>query len=89
VTSVFDSVRFRFDHRWAPTRMSAYLDGELGRRGRARMERHAELCPECHGVLQSLRSMLDKLQRLPRPGASAHGPDIAAAVRSRLREPSS
>ena len=53
------------------------------------MERHAELCPECHGVLQSLRSMLDKLQRLPRPGASAHGPDIAAAVRSRLREPSS
>lgn len=64
--------------------MSAYLDGELATRARARMERHTDECPECRGILYALRRMLGLLQRLP---ASAHeAPDIAAAVSRRLRE---
>lgn len=65
--------------------MSAYLDDELASRLRARMERHALDCPECRGVLETLRHLLRGLQRLPAPEGA--GPEIAAAVRRRLREP--
>jgi anti-sigma factor RsiW len=79
------SVRFRLDHRWAPTHMSAYVDDELGVRARVRLERHTGECPECRRVLSSLRGMLGLLKDLPRAGDD-HGPDIAAAVRRRLGE---
>ena len=85
MTVVFEQVRRRRDHRWAPGRMSAYIDGELASRGRARMERHTEECPECRGVLHSLRRMVALLQRVPAPRADATA--IAAAVRRRLHEP--
>jgi anti-sigma factor RsiW len=80
-------MRFARDHRWAPSNMSAYLDGELASRARARMERHTGECEECLGTLESLRRMLGLLRRLPPPGTSAKGPEIAAAVRRRMHEP--
>jgi anti-sigma factor RsiW len=80
-------MRFARDHRWAPSHMSAYLDGELAPRGRARMERHTAECEECLGTLDGLRRMLGMLSRLSPPGESAKGPEIAAAVRRRLHEP--
>ncbi|HZA79574.1 MAG TPA: zf-HC2 domain-containing protein [Acidimicrobiales bacterium] len=80
-------MRFARDHHWAPGHMSAYLDGELTSRGRARMERHSGRCEECRGTLESLRRMLGMLGRLPPPGTGAEGPEIAAAVRRRLHEP--
>jgi anti-sigma factor RsiW len=67
--------------------MSAYLDGELASRPRVRMERHTGECPECRGVLHGLRRMLGLLRELPRSSAAAEAPDIAAAVRARLRAP--
>ncbi len=78
--------RFLRDHRWAPDRMSAYLDGELPPNGRTRMESHVGHCADCRRLLAGLRATLNALQRLPAPsGADALG--IAAAVRVRMREP--
>jgi anti-sigma factor RsiW len=80
-------MRFARDHRWAPGHMSAYLEGELAWRARARMERHTGECEECLRTLESLRRMLRMLGRLPTPGTRAKGPEIAAAVRRRMQEP--
>lgn len=85
MATVAHHLRTRRDHRWAPNRMSAYLDDELAPGLRARMERHARECPECRAALKSLRRMLAGLQQLPATDAGV--PDIAAAVRRRLREP--
>jgi anti-sigma factor RsiW len=65
--------------------MSAYVDGDLASRARARLERHTGECAECRGVLHSLRRMLVRLHGLPTGGHRA--PDIARAVRQRLHEP--
>lgn len=86
MSSVIHSVRFRVDHRWAPAHMSSYLDDELSARLRTRMERHAEKCPACRGMLQSLRQMLGLLKELPPPGPRVSSSDIAVAVQRRMRE---
>jgi anti-sigma factor RsiW len=80
-------LRFRLDHRWAPGRMSAYLDAELGQSGRARMDRHTAECPQCRRLIASLRRMLSALHRLPAPAGGADGLDIASSVRLRLGGP--
>jgi anti-sigma factor RsiW len=66
--------------------MSAYLDGDLGAHGRARVERHASRCPECREVLQSVREMLDLLRAQPRARRPVPA-DLVIAVRARLAEP--
>jgi anti-sigma factor RsiW len=86
MSSVLHRARFTRDHRWAPGRMSAYLDGELGSRARDRLERHCAECPECRGVLHGLQRMLALLHGLPPASARRDAPDIAAAVRARLHE---
>jgi anti-sigma factor RsiW len=86
MSNVLHRARFKRDHRWAPRRMSAYLDGELASRSRGRIERHTGECAECRGVLHSLRRMLGLLQGLPQASAGRGAPDIAAAVRARLHE---
>jgi anti-sigma factor RsiW len=82
----FDRLRFERDHRWAPGRMSAYLDDELGPRARRRLEQHAGECVQCRRMLAGLRRTLGALQRLPAP-AGGDAEQIAASVRLRLREP--
>jgi anti-sigma factor RsiW len=80
-------MRFRRDHRWAPARMSDYLDGELPGHGRGRMERHVGECTECRRLLTGLRALLDALHRLPAPEAGARAVQLAASVRVRLHDP--
>jgi len=87
MTNPLVRIRFRRDHRWTPRHLSAYLDGELVERSRARIQRHVRDCPECHGTLRSLDRMLGLLQRLP-PVGSTENPDIASAVRRRLHDSS-
>jgi anti-sigma factor RsiW len=77
---------FRLDHRWVPAHLSAYLDGELDARGRARVDRHAPVCPECGRLLQSVRGMLALLSVQPRARRSAPT-ELVTAVRARLTEP--
>jgi anti-sigma factor RsiW len=66
--------------------MSEFLDGELARPRRARMERHVRHCPECRWLLASLQRTIGALQRLPPGGGDSRGLQIAAAVRQRLDE---
>ena len=87
MSSFSDRVRFRWDHRWAPGHMSAYLDGELAAGQGRRMEHHVRDCPECRSLLAGLREMLDALRRLPAPPDVPDPLQIAASVRLRLREP--
>jgi anti-sigma factor RsiW len=87
MAKLLQRIRLRRDHRWAPGRMSAYLDAELAARARARLERHAEECPECRGVLYGLRRMLGLLEGLRAVGEREGAPDIAGAVGRRLHEP--
>lgn len=82
-----EQIRFRRDHRWVPRHLSAYLDGDLVDRSRARIQRHVQDCPECRGALRTLDRMLGLLQRLP-PVSSTEKPDIASAVRRRLHDSS-
>ena len=76
--------RFARDHRWTPGRLSAYLDGDLAGRARARLERHVADCPECRGALHSLARMLSRLQHLPAPSDNPDPRELAAAVAARL-----
>jgi anti-sigma factor RsiW len=77
--------RFRRDHRWTPNHLSEFVDGDLPGRGRSRLQRHVDKCPDCYRALVTLQRMLDRLHHLPRPDGSG-APDIAAAVRRRLDE---
>lgn len=80
-------LRFWRDHRWAPSHMSAYLDGELAQGRRARMERHTVQCHECRRLLEGLRRLLGALQRLPPPNNGIGSVELADSVRQRLSEP--
>jgi anti-sigma factor RsiW len=83
--SFLGRARFRRDHRWAPAHMSEFVDGELAARPFARLQRHIQECPECLRVLRGLQRMLGLLHDVPTAG-SDKAPDIAAAVRQRLRD---
>ena len=78
--------RFQRDHRWTPNHLSDYVDGDLRPRGRTRLQRHVDKCPDCYRALVTLQRMLDRLHHLPRPDAGETR-DIAAAVRRRLDQP--
>ena len=87
MSQFFDRAQFGRDHRWAPGRMSDYLDGDLAAGAVARMDRHVAECEDCRKWLASLRAMLDVLQRLPAPSEGKVALQIAASVRARLSEP--
>lgn len=75
---------FTLDHRWAPPRMSAYVESDLQGRRRRRMERHVALCPVCARKLRALREVVRALAGLRR-AAPRPAPDLTAAVLGRLR----
>jgi anti-sigma factor RsiW len=87
MSSVRDRERFERDHRWAPDRMSDYLDGDLAAGALTRIERHLGECDECRRLLKGLRQTLDALHRLSAPTSVTNAQAIAASVRVRLTEP--
>lgn len=87
MTRLLQRMRFWRDHRWTPGHLSAYVDGDLVANAAARIQHHVRDCPECREALRTLERMLGRLRRLP-PVAHAEQPDIATAVRRRLRDPS-
>jgi anti-sigma factor RsiW len=63
--------------------MSAYIDGELSRRQRRRLEAHARHCPDCGPLRRSLTVLVSELRALGRerrPGTA-----VAYGVIERLR----
>lgn len=83
---VIDRLRFALDHRWAPRRMSEYLDAELAAPDRDRLERHTRDCPECRRLLRELGTMLAGLGRLRGGAQSGVAAGVLARVRERLAE---
>lgn len=57
-------VRHELDHRWAPSRMSDYLDGDLPDADRERMRRHVGECADCSRDLSGLRTVVHGLAEL-------------------------
>ena len=54
--------------------MSDYVDGDLDRSQRRRLERHVRFCERCHTVLENLRRTLGRLRSLRErdlPGSDA------------------
>lgn len=86
MSGLMDRERFKRDHRWAPGRMSDYLDGELASVRRARMERHLGECDKCRRLLAGLHRTVDTLHRLTAPTDGVDALAIVASVRSRLDE---
>jgi anti-sigma factor RsiW len=87
MSNLSDRARFERDHRWAPGRMSGYLDGDLPARALARMERHLGECQDCRRLLAGLRAVVGGLHRLQAPSGGAQAIEVAASVRVRLDEP--
>lgn len=75
-------MRFYTEHRWTHQHLSEYLDGELDRGARERVERHVGMCPECRRVLATLKRTLAGLMGLRRQDEAT---DIADRVIGRLR----
>lgn len=68
------------DHRFTVAHASRYLDGELSRPERRRIDRHASVCPRCRALLASLTRLLVALPSL-RDGPQ---PPVADGVLERL-----
>jgi len=77
--------RFWRDHRFTMAHASDYLDGALDPAGRARVERHAHVCPKCHELLRSLRGLLAALRELRVAPDPVPRPDLAPRIVARLR----
>ena len=84
---LYARVRFRVDHRWAPDRFSAQLDGELSAPQRVRMDRHLGECSKCRGMFSGLTAVVTALRQLPAAQPARAPGRFAAAVRIRLGEP--
>jgi hypothetical protein len=56
-------LRHHLDHVLARRRLSAYVDGELGARQQARLERHARDYGECGSMLPQLVGVTTALRR--------------------------
>jgi anti-sigma factor RsiW len=82
-----DRVRFYLDHRWAPGRFSAQLDGELRAPQRGRMERHLRECVECRRAFAGLSAVVEALRRLQPPQPARTPAQLVASVLVRFDGP--
>ncbi|HUS70500.1 MAG TPA: zf-HC2 domain-containing protein [Anaerolineae bacterium] len=58
-------LRKKSDHQWVGESLSAYIDGELAGRERARVEQHLKECQTCAENLRTLRQTVALLKELP------------------------
>lgn len=63
------------------TDLSAYLDEQLGRRKRARVQAHLARCPACAATLAKLQALRTDLRALPEPTL---GFDLGSVIEGRL-----
>lgn len=79
--AVPERLRAKWDHRWSQRRLSGYVDDELRPVERRRLERHADVCPECGPLLRALAGTVFRLRQLRLREVSP----VAAKVIERLR----
>lgn len=75
--------RFMREHEWTHAHLSDYVDEDLSRAERERLEEHVGMCPQCRRVLATLRRTLEGLMKLP----VEPRPSVADGVIERLRRP--
>jgi len=46
------------DHQWSQQHLSHYVEGDLRRRARRRLERHADDCADCGRGIRAMRALL-------------------------------
>lgn len=63
--------------------LSAYVDGELESREMAAVRAHLQMCPSCCAECDEIRSIREKLHRLPQKAAP---PDLLDRIKTRLQE---
>jgi anti-sigma factor RsiW len=87
-TSTWRRINARRDHRWAHSRLSSYIDGELPERQSRRLAAHEEICPECAELIRALEALLLSLAslRLPPEAGLAVAERTAERVRARVEE---
>jgi anti-sigma factor RsiW len=67
-----------------PERLSAYLDGELGREERAAVDEHLGACAECAQRLEELAALDEVARSLPVAAPAGYFEALPARVRARL-----
>ena len=55
---------FAQDHQWSQRHLSHYVDGDLGRRARRRLDRHARDCAACERGLRAMRALAQAVRAL-------------------------
>jgi len=76
------AVGFMSQHRWARRNMSAYVDDDVSRRQRQRLDEHTSRCAECRRMLRTMVAVVRGLRDLPAPPSS----NVGEAVVRRLRK---
>jgi anti-sigma factor RsiW len=76
------SLHTRLEHRFARRRMSDYVDGDRSAAQRRRLERHADLCPECGPLRRALMWLVVELRELRRPPDRSIVPDVVDHLRA-------
>jgi len=77
---------FLFEHGFTRRRLSAYVDGELDRSERERLERHLGECPECADTSESLERLVTGLALLSRYSPSLLTARVCEALRTRIAD---
>ncbi|HTP15615.1 MAG TPA: zf-HC2 domain-containing protein [Streptosporangiaceae bacterium] len=52
------------DHQWSQQHLSHYIEGDLGRRARRRLGRHARDCADCGRGILAMRALVHMIQGL-------------------------
>jgi anti-sigma factor RsiW len=68
-------------HEWSQEHLSHYVEGDLSRRARRRLELHAAECPDCGRGIRAVRALL-RLMHGASEGSSERAP---ASVFGRVR----
>jgi predicted anti-sigma-YlaC factor YlaD len=66
------------------TRLSSYLDGDLGGRTRRRVSRHLARCEHCRALLESLTRTLEQLRSLGTMEQATPAPATVRAIVERI-----
>jgi len=55
---------FAGDHRWSQQHLSHYVEGDLRRRARRRLDRHARDCVDCGRGIRAMHALVYAVQGL-------------------------
>jgi hypothetical protein len=65
------------DHQWSQQHLSHYVEGDLGRRARRRLVRHAEDCADCGRGIRAMRALLRLIPGIEGREATARQPGFS------------